>query len=165
MHLAELPFTHLSASDIRALEEIMKILPVGATCVEVGSYLGASSIVIASHMPPGSSLWCIDTWANDAMSEGPRDTYADFVRNTKRYTDKLIPLRKTSVEAAANFSGKIDFLFIDGDHSYEGCKADLDSWLPKVKPGGIVALHDVWADGVKRAIRECLLPVQSGPGQ
>ena len=49
------------------------------SAVEVGSYLGASSAVLAEAMRRGSSsesgrVFCIDTWANDAMSEGKRDT-------------------------------------------------------------------------------------------
>jgi len=36
----------------------------------------------------------------------------------------------------------IDFLFIDGDHSYEGIKGDWEAWSNHIRPGGIVALHD-----------------------
>lgn len=38
---------------------------------------------------------------------------------------------------------QIDFLFIDGDHSYEGVKQDFNLFAPLVKPGGIIALHDI----------------------
>ena len=38
---------------------------------------------------------------------------------------------------------KIDFLFIDGDHSYEGVKLDFETYLPLVNPGGIIAFHDI----------------------
>jgi cephalosporin hydroxylase len=38
---------------------------------------------------------------------------------------------------------KLDFLFIDGDHSYEGVKADWDMYREFVRPGGIVAFHDI----------------------
>lgn len=37
----------------------------------------------------------------------------------------------------------IDFLFIDGDHTYEGVKADFEMYSPLVRPGGLVALHDI----------------------
>lgn len=39
----------------------------------------------------------------------------------------------------------IDFLFIDGDHSYDGVKQDFEQYAPLVRPGGMVALHDVVA--------------------
>jgi predicted O-methyltransferase YrrM len=38
---------------------------------------------------------------------------------------------------------EIDFLFIDGDHTYDGVKADFDMYAPLVRPGGLIALHDV----------------------
>ena len=38
---------------------------------------------------------------------------------------------------------KLDFLFIDGDHSYEGVKQDFEFYSPFVAPGGIVAFHDI----------------------
>ena len=52
--------------------------------------------------------------------------------------------------------GTIDFIFIDGDHSYEACKADIAAWAPLVKKGGVIAFHDFGsrADGVTRAIFE-----------
>lgn len=39
--------------------------------------------------------------------------------------------------------GSIDFLFIDGDHTYEGVKRDWEMYSPLVRPGGLVAFHDV----------------------
>jgi len=38
---------------------------------------------------------------------------------------------------------KVDFLFIDGDHSYEGVKKDFEMYSPLVKKGGIIAFHDI----------------------
>ena len=154
------PFTHLSEVDVWSLGRIAEGLPTGAACAEIGSYLGASSIVIALRLKPGSKLWCIDTWQNNAMSEGPGNTYSEFFENTKDYHHMIVPCRGNSVEMARHFRADLDFLFIDGDHTYEGCKADAIAWLPKVKSGGIVAFHDVgWADGVKKVIRESVFPI------
>ena len=52
--------------------------------------------------------------------------------------------------------GEVDFIFIDGDHSYDACKADIAAWAPFVKRGGVIAFHDFGsrADGVTRAIFE-----------
>ena len=55
-------------------------------------------------------------------------------------------VRLTGVEAARNCDslniGPVDFVFIDGDHSYEGLQGDWEAWSPLVAVRGIVALHD-----------------------
>jgi predicted O-methyltransferase YrrM len=86
--------------------------------------------------------------------------HATFLRNTHQFRDVICSIRRDSVAAAKEFSEAIDFLFIDGWHEYEGVKRDCDAWLPKVKAGGIVVLHDSgWADGVKQVIQENVMPV------
>lgn len=63
-----------------------------------------------------------------------------------------------SAEAGRAYAGpKLDMIFIDGDHTYAGCKADIDAWMPRMAAGGIVAFHDSGApqcEGVNRAIGE-----------
>jgi predicted O-methyltransferase YrrM len=49
--------------------------------------------------------------------------------------------------ARALLGGKpLDFLFIDGDHRYEGAKADFELYSPLVRPGGLIAFHDICPD-------------------
>ena len=56
--------------------------------------------------------------------------------------DSHLPQTKTAVSEL--FAGsKIDFAFIDGDHSYEGVKADFLQYGPLVRPGGVIAFHDI----------------------
>jgi len=53
----------------------------------------------------------------------------------------------TRAEVVTLLGGRpIDFLFIDGDHRYEGVKRDWESWEPLVRPGGLVAFHDIQHD-------------------
>lgn len=73
-----------------------------------------------------------------------------FYREFSRPKQTLHLLRKDSHQAqtlkdvTALFNGqKIDFAFIDGDHSYEGVKADFLEYGPLVKPGGLIAFHDI----------------------
>ena len=59
-------------------------------------------------------------------------------------------------ESAEKVNKKIDVLFIDGDHTYEGCKADIDVWSKWVVPGGVMLFHDAdeTSPGVVQAIEE-----------
>jgi hypothetical protein len=51
--------------------------------------------------------------------------------------------RLTSVEAAKLFPDKsLDLVYIDGDHRTESVIADITSWLPKIRKGGIISGHD-----------------------
>lgn len=89
------------------------------------------------------------------MSEGVRDTFAEFLENTDHLKKKIIPLRQDSLQAGTHFNKIVDFLFIDGDHSYEGVKKDIKIWMPKLRSGGVLIMHDSgWAEGVQRVIKE-----------
>ena len=48
--------------------------------------------------------------------------------------------QRTDYPAVKDF----DLLFIDGDHSCQGCLSDLENWYPKLQPGGHVILHDCY---------------------
>ena len=50
--------------------------------------------------------------------------------------------------------GQIDFLFIDGDHTYEGCKADYLNYGPLVRAGGVIAFHDIGNEPIDRVVEE-----------
>jgi hypothetical protein len=61
--------------------------------------------------------------------------------------------------------GSVDLVFIDADHSYEGVKADIEAWLPKVKVGGWIGGHDYKSPrfpGVERAVHERFDQVEHG---
>lgn len=51
---------------------------------------------------------------------------------------------------------KLDFLFIDGDHSYEGVKADCEDYKGFVRPGGLIAFHDI-VDSDYHRVRGCFV--------
>jgi predicted O-methyltransferase YrrM len=154
--------THLTSEEKLALYRLAR-RERPATTVEIGSYLGASAWFLAAGLrdagAASSRVYCIDTWENDAMSEGRMDTWAQFRTNIAGLERFIIPLRGWSTEVVKEFDGHVHLLFIDGDHSYAGVKADIDAWLPRLAPGGVVALHDIgWAEGVQRVVREDIAP-------
>jgi len=150
-------FTHLTAREKRKLKDLAS-RSAGAVFVEIGSYLGASACFIAAgirHSGSQAKLYCVDTWQNDMMSEKKKDTYDLFLKNTAPYSDIIVPLRGHSNAMAQEFAHRVDFLFIDGNHSFEGVKADVDTWFPKLNERALVIFHDIsWAKGVRRVVKE-----------
>ncbi len=150
--------THFTLEEKIALYRTALKLPFSCVALEIGSYLGASTCIIGSAVQGRQGvLHCVDTWQNQAMDEPERDTWAEFEANTRRLARVIIPHRGYSVEVARTLSINLDFLLVDGDHSEEAVDADLSAWSGKVKPGGVVAFHDVgWAEGVQAGIRRHL---------
>jgi hypothetical protein len=106
-----------------------------------------------------STLYCVDTWKNDAMSEGKRDTYDDFLANTESYGTVIRPIRAKSEDAAKHFTCKIDLIFLDGDHDYSAVKSDWTAWRGHLGAGATVVMHDIgWAQGVQRLVAEEIEP-------
>ena len=64
------------------------------------------------------------------------------LHSKRSHTRNLVLIQGLSKEVAATFNLPIDFLFIDGDHSYDAVKSDWTIWYPKIVEGGIIALHD-----------------------
>ncbi len=155
-------FTHLTRIERLLLYRLSFSLERDSTIVEIGSYLGASACFLGcAAKKRGHKVYCVDTWQNDAMTEGQKDTFTQFMENTKDVRNFIYPLRGKSTEVANKFTETIGLIFIDGDHSYEGVKADVESWLPKLKDGGIVVFHDIgWAEGVQRVVKEYIKPIQ-----
>lgn len=51
-------------------------------------------------------------------------------------------MQRDSIEISKSWNRKIDVLFIDGDHTYEGCKADIEAWHLHMKKGSVMLFHD-----------------------
>jgi predicted O-methyltransferase YrrM len=81
----------------------------------------------------------------------------EFNRRTEPYADRLSVLRCDTCAAAREFEdGTFDFVFIDAEHTYEGVRGDIQAWLPKLRPGGLLSGHDYCKafPGVRRAVDE-----------
>lgn len=125
--------------------------------VEIGSFAGKSSVMIAGGLAAsgmGGHLYCVDPFdlTNQkhylaiAKNHGLGRLHERFIANTWKY-DNITAVPGFSVPVAqAEDSGipsEIDMLFIDGNHSYDAVMADVMAWVPSLKPGGILAMHDV----------------------
>ena len=132
--------------------------------VEIGSFKGKSTIWIGNGSKGGNKvkIYAIDphTGSSEHQKENERiNTFEEFKNNIKdaKVDDIIVPLVKTSEEAAKNFDKPIEFIFIDGAHEYEFVKLDFNLWFPKVVNGGIMAFHDTlgW-EGPKKVVADCV---------
>jgi predicted O-methyltransferase YrrM len=115
--------------------------------VEIGTYEGSSAVVLAEAMSLDATLHLIDSYEGNALLFGWQGTE----RATRRLMDRVArerggPLVEWHVarsgEVAGSWSGDIDFLFIDADHTEAGARADWEAFSGFVVPGGVVAFHD-----------------------
>jgi len=140
--------------------KLFRLSKYSINIIEIGSYIGASTCCFGAALKKYGSgkVFCIDTWNNDAMTEGKRDTWHDFQNNTAGYKKFIVPIRGSSIDVVDEVAARVkslDLLFIDGDHSYAGVKADWDAYKRFLRPGSIIVFHDSgWAEGVKRVIQE-----------
>ena len=130
--------------------------------VEIGSYLGRSTIVLAHAAVEAGSppVVAVDphTRALGYDGEEPFDTRAQFEANVARagVQDMVRLEHALSTEAAERWSGgKVRLLFVDGWHSHEAVLADVHSWAPYLAAGASVVFDDFLpSSGVRSAVHE-----------
>jgi len=139
-----------------------------AVFVEIGTWKGKSAIYMAEKIKDSGKnikFYTVDlfeyvqgyeSFTNDG--ESLSDSFLDEVMaNVSPIKDYINIIKGRSYEIADQFEDKsIDFIFIDGDHSYLGVKKDLEAWYPKIKLDRIIAGHDYSerSCGVKKAVDE-----------
>lgn len=133
-----------STFDAEALvPEILK-LGVDDCYLEVGVDKGKSLSIVNMIAPKGVRLYGVDINKPEELT---------LLLNKNKHISFI---QRDSVEVARTFLGEISVLFIDGDHSYKGCKRDIDAWLPHMKQGGVMLFHDCdeSSPGVVQAVSE-----------
>lgn len=122
-----------------------------ARIVEIGSYLGRSTTFFALTMRTlgGGEVVAIDPHTGDRqqMEALGVDTLPSFDLFQAHIAavgvqDLVTPIVKRSTDVAADWDRPIDFLYIDGWHSYDAVLEDGRAWLPHLSPEGIVFFDD-----------------------
>ncbi len=144
--------------------------------VEVGVLKGELSSVLLERLSK-LKLFMVDVWKPFDDGSGQIRTrpkryarafgssrfmdqcFSDAQVVASKYYPRAIIVKKTSLQAAQQFKTKsLDFVFLDAAHDYESVKADIKTWLPKVKVGGWLCGHDYGkiCQGVPLAVHELL---------
>jgi len=157
----------LSPAQAEALFESAAALPDGALAVEIGSFRGRSTIMLARGLSGRGTVVAIDPHAGN--DRGPQEIqgmeseaeadHERFKANLARagVADSVRHLRLPSQEALGSVQGEVDLLFIDGAHRLRPARADLERWGGRVRPGGVMLVHDSFSSiGVTLAIMRSL---------
>lgn len=145
----------VTAADIRA-HEILSRLPEGELHgAEIGVFAGDLSKRILSRSD--IHLLMVDSWESQpegqyagsgdwhaSLTQQQQDAYHDHTVHAVRFAGTRAKIFRLRSSPAAELvpDGSLDFVFIDADHSYAGCKEDLNAWWHKVKDGGLFSGHD-----------------------
>lgn len=154
---------------------------------EIGIFKGRFCNRLLKNLPGIKKYYCIDPWEHDSAykktlraksnenKSSLQHAFKTFTNSTDKWKHKRIILRMTSMEALEHVpDNHLDWVFIDGNHSYEYAKPDIIGWSKKVKVGGLISGHDFFDNaavhrkvpfGVAKAVKE-LVPkfeTQRGP--
>lgn len=122
---------------------------------KVGAEIGVSRGLYSKNLflkIPKLKMYCIDPW--EAYNEyveyhdehGQTVTKENYTIAMERLNGRnAVIIQKFSMDAVKDFEdNSLDFVFIDGNHSFEYVINDIAEWSKKVRPGGIIAGHDYW---------------------
>ncbi len=164
----------LGENEARFLGLLAACIPAQGAIVEIGSFKGRSTVMlakVASHYGMGPVV-SIDPHTHILTTgrggETHPSTYDDFLNSLRGAgVERHVEIHRAfSKEVVPAWNRAIRFLWIDGDHSYEGAKEDFDGFMSFVSPSGVVALHDAlnnFPGPIRVFVEEILRPERFGP--
>ena len=136
----------------------MKHTPNNKVVMEIGCGYGQTT---RRFTDKGNKVYAIDPFlpekdSKELMGEDPKYMLKIFLKNI--VGKKVGHYYMTSKKALEIYSGeKLDFLFIDGEHTYEALETDV-KWIKYVKKGGLIAFHDCSLPEINKYIVEHIFP-------
>ncbi len=137
-------------------------------CLEVGSYCGKSTVYLGAAAKAANGLvYAVDHHRGSEEHQrgeeyhdpdlydataGLMDSFREFRKNMRAAAldAVVVPIVAPSTVAAKHWATPLGMVFIDGGHSWEAALNDYRSWVAHIRPGGILAIHDIFpnpADG------------------
>ena len=121
--------------------------------VEIGTWHGVSSSCLRRVMAPDGVLICVDPYPVGRFGFSSQRLIA--LKEVSKVRNGTVSwVRMTGADAGRQFADKgepaVDFIFIDGDHSYDGLRQDWEVWSGLVATGGLIALHDSCSSAARK---------------
>jgi predicted O-methyltransferase YrrM len=130
----------------------------GQVFVELGSWMGSTTRLIAPLIPLGKKVYAVDTWKdaqyNTQTPYQKQKLFEYFLSNNviKRKAHKIHPVRMSRNEAVKVFTKAIDFLFVNAGHDYHAVYNDIMNWYPKLSKKGVICGNDWTKEYVSSAV-------------
>lgn len=131
---------------------------------EIGVANAGHADAILTQCPGVTKLYGVDPYEHradyDDLMNLPQPhldaMYVEAREFMARHGDRFDLLRGASLQAVQlAMNDYFDFVYIDAEHTYEACRADMEAWYPKLRPGGVLSGHDYGGfPGVTRAVDE-----------
>jgi Methyltransferase domain len=141
--------------DFGVMKYLCQRLPKKSQIVEIGSFCGRSAAGWAKTLPQ-SIIYTIDNGLDwDDISDlssryhnGDLALYRGNNRSTLHWVMEHYPNIVSIEDNSTNVTSlcDLDLVFIDGEHTHEAVKKDLEHWYPRIRPGGILCGHDFYKD-------------------
>ncbi|MCU1394596.1 MAG: hypothetical protein JWM34_3024 [Ilumatobacteraceae bacterium] len=158
----------MSPDQAEALYAAAASCRAGDQIVEIGSFRGRSTIVLASAAVDGVTVIAIDPHAGNDRGPNEIDGFAAeasidhevFTANLidAGVADRVRHVREMSDVAHTDVEGDIAVLYIDGAHRYAPARKDIEEWGARVRSGGTLLIHDSFSSvGVTAAIAKELM--------
>jgi predicted O-methyltransferase YrrM len=123
-------------------ELLASFLPGAKRIVEIGVFEGRTTRILAERADADAVIYGIDPFFSGRLGISWGERIARSYNGRHLTSGKLQLVAKYSTEVDGVVPTPIDLVFIDGDHSLEGITKDWAYWTERLKPGGIIALHD-----------------------
>lgn len=150
LRVEELSITPIQVrSEIVGLLELLRV-EQPRRVVEIGTANGGTLYLLTWAAAADAQILSLDIKTYDPLH---RRIFESFGRRTQqvRIMQGDSHLDATRDAVGASLGGPLDFLFIDGDHSAAGVRRDYELFAPLVRPGGLIAFHDI-VDGPEELV-------------
>lgn len=124
-------------------------------CIEIGTHRGESAEFLLKINPNIEKLYCIDPYEKEFIIDG-KPASIHFRKAKKRLSKFNVRfILETSDDAVKHFKkNSIDYVYIDGLHTYEQVKKDIENYFPILKKGGIMAGNDIGKPRIAKVLFE-----------
>ena len=146
----------MTVAEVDALKKLVSVESLdfaNPTIINIGAERGTSTLAILEERPD-ATIFSIDI--------NPSESEFENLRKAELDTTKVMRLLGRSQDIGRAWPFWVEFVWVDGDHSYLAVKQDTEVWIPKLRPKAIISYHDYFEgdppahnpSGAGQAIRE-----------